>query len=814
MKLIDIVKACNGKVIFGDEDIVCEDFSKDTRTIKENDVYVGIKGENFDGNILYEHALEKGAKVCVLQGVSVSDDVKIKYSDRAVVIVEDTIKALQQIAEYKRTLYDIPVVAITGSVGKTSTKDIIASVVGTQFKVLKTEGNLNNHIGVPLTILGLKDHNALVVEMGMNNLGEISVLSKIAKPDIAVITNVGTSHIGNLGSRQNILKAKLEILDGLKEDGILIINNDNDLLNAWAKEYTGSVRIFTYGIENESDVMAKDIVLNEDSSVFEVSGKEITVPIGGKHFVYNALSAVLVGLKLGISMEKIKQGIQKFELSKNRMQLINLRDDIIIINDCYNANYDSMKASIEYLAKTKGKRKIAILGDMLELGEFSEELHKKVGEVVSENNIDILITVGEMGRVISNTAHANGTKVYQCKDNEEAVSITKNLLQESDIVLVKASNGMRFIHIVDGLSKIKLAVIFGGMSTEHDVSIVSGSSVIKKLDKEKYDIVPIYINKNGEWFLYTKNIEEIDILGIGEEPTELKKVENQVELLKSVDVAFPVLHGLYGEDGTIQGMLELLKVPYVGCKVLGSALCMDKVYTKVILDRAGINQAKYVYIRKCENNNISPMKKNSNDNIIYTYIDDQFNEKQLSLDEICNIAIQKCGLPVFVKPSNSGSSVGINKAKNLEELKDAIIYAGKFDTKILVEENIDGRELECAVIGNEKVDASCVGEILPAEDFYSFDAKYNNSESRVVIPADIDEQVSEEIRKIACQAFKAVDGKGLSRVDFFLEKETNKIYLNEINTMPGFTTISMYPQLWEKCGKSYDELLDELVRII
>ena len=310
--------------------------------------------------------------------------------------------------------------------------------------------------------------------MGMNNLGEISVLSKIAKPNIAVITNVGTSHIGNLGSRENILKAKLEILDGLKDDGILIINNDNDLLNSWAKKYTGNVKIYTYGIENESDIMANNIMLNEDRSLFQVNVKKqimidnknnkennetleknhenIIVPIGGQHFVYNALSAFAVGTQLGISTSLIKKGIQKFELSKNRMELINLDNDIIIINDCYNANYDSMKAAIEYLAKTNAERKIAILGDMLELGSFSEQLHKKVGEEIQKNKIDILITVGEMGKIISDTAKEKGTKVYQCKNNEEAINIAKEIMQKDDIILIKASNGMKFKQIVEGLS--------------------------------------------------------------------------------------------------------------------------------------------------------------------------------------------------------------------------------------------------------------------------------------------------------------------------------------------------------------------------
>lgn len=348
------------------------------------------------------------------------------------------------------------------------------------------------------------------------------------------------------------------------------------------------------------------------------------------------------------------------------------------------------------------------------------------------------------------------------------------------------------------MEKIKLGVVFGGMSTEHDVSVVSGTSVIKNLNKNNYDITAIYIDENGNWFKYIKNINEVEILKIQEKLVELEPINNPIDILKKQDVIFPVLHGLCGEDGTIQGLFELLKLPYVGCKVLGSALCMDKVYTKIILNKANINQAKYVYLRRFNDD--------------YIYVDNEFNEQKMNLNDVAVKVINEIQLPVFVKPSNSGSSVGIKKAKTIDELKDAIEYASNYDSKIVIEENINGREIECAVIGNEDVDASCVGEILPAEEFYSFDAKYNNSESRVLIPANLSTEIAEEIRTIAKKAFKAVDGKGLSRVDFFVEKETNKIYLNEINTMPGFTTISMYPQLWEKCGKPYSELLDELIK--
>lgn len=453
----DIINVCNAKLLFGNENIVCEDFSKDTRTIKDGDVYIGIKGDNFDGNTLYEQAFENGAKVCILENAEVDINIREKYNDRAMIIVKDSIKALQDIAKFKRDKYDIPVIAITGSVGKTSTKDIIASVVETNFKVLKTQGNMNNHIGLPLTILGLKDHEALVVEMGMNHEGEISVLSKIASPDIAVITNVGTAHIGNLGSRANILKAKLEITDGLKSDGVLIINNDNDMLNDWQKSNKNNIVTYTFGTKNRSNVMAHNVILDSDSSKFtvetEVGKEEIFVPIAGIHFVSNALAAIAVGIKLGIPMNKIKIGIKNFRLSKSRMELINLRRNICMVNDCYNANFDSMKAVIEYLGKIDGRRRIAVLGDMLELGEYSESLHTKVGEEVVKNNIDILVTVGEGGKVIANAVKksACNTKVYTCSDNQEAIAILKDKLEDNDFVIVKASNGMKFNDIVQSL---------------------------------------------------------------------------------------------------------------------------------------------------------------------------------------------------------------------------------------------------------------------------------------------------------------------------------------------------------------------------
>ncbi len=350
------------------------------------------------------------------------------------------------------------------------------------------------------------------------------------------------------------------------------------------------------------------------------------------------------------------------------------------------------------------------------------------------------------------------------------------------------------------MKKIKVGVIFGGQSTEHEISVISGSSVIKNLNKEKYQICPIYISKEGNWYKYTKPVENVEIFSIGEEPKELEKIDNVFEMLKEQEVIVPVLHGLYGEDGTIQGLLELLKVPYVGCKVLASGICMDKVYAKIIFEKAKLNQANYVVI--------SSDKENG-----YTYIDEEMNHRQVKEYEIAKIVEEKLNYPVFVKPSNSGSSVGVNKANNSEELIENIEIASKYDKEILIEQGIIGKEVECAVLGNENVEATCVGQIMSADEFYDYDSKYKNSESKTVIPAKIDTEISEKIRNMAIKAFKAVGGRGLSRVDFFVENGTDEIYINEINTMPGFTTISMYPKLWEHAGLNYSELLDKLIEL-
>ena len=324
-----------------------------------------------------------------------------------------------------------------------------------------------------------------------------------------------------------------------------------------------------------------------------------------------------------------------------------------------------------------------------------------------------------------------------------------------------------------------IGIIYGGISTEHDISIMSAKSVISNLNKEKYKIKELYINKYGKWF------EIID--------GKKEEIYNLIWVLKDLDIAFPVLHGIGGEDGTIQGMLEILGIPYVGCGVFASSVGMDKIYTKILFEKAEIPQTPYVYVKNIKDN--------------YVIINEKFDEEEFEIKKITD----KIKFPMFVKPSNSGSSVGVKKATNIEELKLAIENAGHYDNKILIEQGIDGKEVECAVLDVGEPVASTVGEVQSAEEFYSYDAKYNNSESKTIIPAKIEKKQIEEIKRLAIKAFKIIDGRHLSRVDFFIEKETNKIYINEINTMPGFTQISMCPKLFEAVGIKYSELLDKLI---
>lgn len=335
------------------------------------------------------------------------------------------------------------------------------------------------------------------------------------------------------------------------------------------------------------------------------------------------------------------------------------------------------------------------------------------------------------------------------------------------------------------MKKIKVAVIFGGRSGEHEVSLVSAASVIKALNPEKYEVQQIGISTDGLWYTGENCLEKFKK---GEhEGLDRVMLSTDIADAGRPDVVFPVLHGPFGEDGTIQGLFEMLQLPYVGCGVLASSSSMDKLQCKALWEAAGLPVVPYIgFNRKAWE-----------------------EEKNLILREVA----EKIGLPCFVKPANMGSSVGISKVKKIEELEAAIDLAARFDRRILVEKGLNVREIECAVLGNDDPIASPAGEVIVGGEFYDFHDKYVNGVSMTEVPAQLEQKISDEIRETCIKAYKLLDCAGLSRVDCFIDKDSGNIYLNEINTMPGFTSISMYPKMIEAGGMSYEDLVDELIRL-
>lgn len=341
------------------------------------------------------------------------------------------------------------------------------------------------------------------------------------------------------------------------------------------------------------------------------------------------------------------------------------------------------------------------------------------------------------------------------------------------------------------IKKTKVGLVYGGKSGEHEVSLQTALAVIGSFDFSKYEIFPFYITQQGEWrkgAQLTEPVGDVEQLRMasGEKEAQISAIEALFQLDREIDVIFPLLHGTYGEDGTVQGLLEMANIPYVGAGVLASAVGMDKVMMKKVFAQAGLPQCKYRHFTR------SQWEKN--ESFFVTEI-----ETRLSY-------------PCFVKPANLGSSVGISKANHRQELIDAVSYALRYDRKIIVEEYIDAREIEVSVLGNDEPQASVPGEIVPSNEFYDYKSKYVDGKSRMMIPAeDLSSEKAEELRQMAIQAFQAIDGSGLSRVDFFVRKSDGVIMINEVNTMPGFTPYSMYPLLWRESGKSYHELLDHLI---
>lgn len=446
MTIKDILSATGGILLSGDENTIVTDVITNSREAGEGMLFIPIIGDKFDGHEFIKAAFDMGAAAVLTQ-----KETEL-FIDKTIVKVSDTRRALGDIAKYYKQLHNVPTVAITGSVGKTTTKDMIASVVSQKYKTLKTQKNFNNDIGVPDTVFNLeKEHEAAVIEMGMNHFGEIEYLAEIGRPDIAVITNVGESHIANLGSQEGIFKAKMEITKLFTADNTLIVNGDDKFLSK--TKGTGEYKVIYYGMDNpENDVMAKNIQSNglhgiRFTAVTSDGEYEIRVNVPGEHNVYNALAAVCVGREMNIPMSDIIKGIENVSITSERLDIEDY-NGITIINDCYNASPDSVRAAVRVLAKENAERKIALLGDILEMGDYAEKAHYELGKFIAESGTDVLVTAGSNMKHLAQGARDNGmTDVTALDRTLEVCEYIKDKLKKGDAVLIKASHGMNFSEV-------------------------------------------------------------------------------------------------------------------------------------------------------------------------------------------------------------------------------------------------------------------------------------------------------------------------------------------------------------------------------
>ena len=449
----EILSATEGRLLGSQKNLeqTITQIDTDSRKIHEGSLFLPLSGERFDGHVFLENALESGA----IGTFTVKE--REQYTEGKYYIqVKDTQKALRDLAKYYKQKFQIPFIAVTGSVGKTTTKDMIAAVLGAKYKVLKTEGNYNNELGLPLTLLRLnKSHECAVLEMGMSSLGEIAYLSQIVEPDVGVITNIGDAHIEYLGSREMILKAKAELFDYMKPNAMAVLNGDDPLLRTLEGKY--SFHTCWCGKEKENAFYASEIHSDgEKSTSCHVKTPsedwKVEIPALGDHMVYPVLMAVAIAQAFGLTKEEITQGIADFSPTKMRMNILHWPNHITILDDAYNANPQSMRAAIEVLIQAQGEYKIAVLGDMLELGPLAPVLHRGIGEHLGKKGVDCLVAIGEMAKEIHTAALEAGiSQSFYFPTKEEAMPTLQTLVGPYCTVLVKASRGMAFEEIVNQL---------------------------------------------------------------------------------------------------------------------------------------------------------------------------------------------------------------------------------------------------------------------------------------------------------------------------------------------------------------------------
>lgn len=457
--LQDILDSTGGTLISGDPGKVFSEISIDSRTIKRGDLFIALRGMRFDGHQFVKEAMEKGGEGVIIENESLGEKEVLDPRGKTVIVVGDTLRALGDIAHWWRKKHPIPLIAVVGSNGKTTTKEIIATLLEGSFRVLKTSGNRNNLIGLPLTLLDLgPKHNIAVVEMGMNVKGEIRRMTEIANPDVGLITNISEAHLEGLGTFEELIKAKGELWDTMRPDGVIVVNQDDGHVMKLAERYPG--KKVTFGLEVTSDVMAKEIRIEGSKGVrftLNLTGGEVEVffPMMGIASIYNALAGTAVASVFGVPREKIIKRLEGFKPFSMRMEIIQMGNGATIINDAYNANPKSMELALKALSEVKDRRRgIAVLGDMLELGQFSDEAHASIGEKVASLGVDLLFTLGERAEIIAQKARQAGLnedRVVVSMDHQDLLIRLKKTIKRGDWILVKGSRALSLEKVVLGL---------------------------------------------------------------------------------------------------------------------------------------------------------------------------------------------------------------------------------------------------------------------------------------------------------------------------------------------------------------------------
>lgn len=779
---------CGGRLCNTDGEISFSGVETDSRKIKDGMLFAPVVGARVDGHSFAANVKENGAG-----GMLWQSDHEEMPDDLPLIIVDDVIKALGVLARAWLEMVSPYTIGVTGSNGKTSTKDFCACLMSFIKKTWKTQGNRNSEIGLPLTIFEMPaDTEALILEMGMENKGEIAYLCSIAPLDCAIITSIGSAHMENLGSKENIARAKCEILTSLKPFGTFIYNTASEEMKAVIKEQRlqSTWQVIPYGAGTE--YAPHDLKLTRHGLSFEVdalSDKPFVVHAAADVQADNATAALLAARAAGVPEHFWHDALEGTELTPMRGQILKF-SRACIYDDTYKSNPEAASSALHALMEIPASVHVAVLGDMLDLGPEENELHASIGRLADELGVDRLYTYGPLS-VHTSSAFKGETKHFENK--EELINTVRKLAEVDAAILIKGSRAMKMDEVVraclegEAMKKIRLGIIFGGQSSEYSVSLHSAASFIRSLNPERYEPVFIGISKDGGFYRCLGDASCIEHDEWIAESVPAAWVRKGIYDLKNsetfeLDCVFPILHGKNGEDGAIEGLLQMLDLPCAGCDILGSAICMDKEVMHRLCDLAEIPTAQYICINE--------------------------RDERPTFDEVK----EQVELPWIIKPCNAGSSYGVAFVDSPEAYNDVCDNAFKYDGrgKILVEHAIDGFEIGCAVMGDEEVVTGEIDEIEIAGKVFDFAGKYAMQESAIYCPARISASKAQEAKDLAKKVFRTLCCRDMARVDMFIDTEGH-VLLNEVNTIPGFTETSRYPTMMAQSGRSFTQLIDELV---